>query len=220
VTRRRTRTALIAATAATALLLTACGGSDNGDASDDIPGVDETTQEPGGPEDEPEEEEPTDDGRPVIDFGADYENIHEIPESSDPAETAAILDVQGFNDAVDEAIATFDFERPALRHYIAGRALTATLSLFDTVREDGLSSIGSSRYFNYSVTMLDEEAATFSFCRDYSAVVTIDFDSREVVEEAETDALPTLFAGRIELNSEGTWQTVEFDPFEEASECR
>lgn len=221
-TRRRTRTALIAASAATALLLTACGGSDNGDASDDIPGVDETTEEPGGPEDEPEDD-PADEGRegrPDIDFGGEFEHIHESSDVTDPELMDVILDVQGFQDAVAEGIASHDNERPALSYYIAGPARTATLTLLDNVTEQGISSIGTARYFNYGVTLVGDGAATFSFCRDFSEVATIDFETKEVVEEADSDANPTLYAGRAEQNDDGVWQTVEYNLTQDAQECQ
>ncbi|CAL9521343.1 hypothetical protein SUDANB171_03826 [Streptomyces sp. enrichment culture] len=216
-TRRRTRTALIAASAATALLLTACGGSDNGDASDDIPGVDETTEEPGGPEDEPEDEDRA--GRPDIDLGSDFENIHELGGLNDPELNEVALDVQGFQDAVAEAIVSHENDRPALRYYIAGPALGATMTMLDGIYEQGLSSGGTTRYFNYSVTLLGDGAATFSFCRDFSEVYTIDATTEEIVEEADSDAKPTLYVGRVEQNEDGVWQTVEYDPKHEANEC-
>jgi hypothetical protein len=223
VTRRRTRTALIAASAATALLLTACGGSDNGDASDDIPGVDETTEEPGGPEDEPEDEgEEAGDGvpHPEIDFGADYENIYEDDATGDPVVDAVLRANQGFNDAVDEAIVHFDNDRPALSFYISGPARIATLQMLDTIFESNESSRGSSRYFNRNVNIVEEGVATIEFCRDFSQIYETDFETGEVVEEADPDAKPTLYAARMELSDSGVWQTVEYDLFREDAQCR
>ncbi|MFB7895823.1 hypothetical protein ACFC1B_05780 [Streptomyces xiamenensis] len=223
-TRRRTRTALIAASAATALLLTACGGSDNGDASNDIPGVDETTEEPGGPEDEPEEsaEEEPGDGvdHPEIDFGDDYQNTYEDDYTGDPVVDAVLRANQGFNDAVDEAIIHHDYERPALGFYISGPARTATFRVLDAMVESGESSGGTSHYFNRDVKLVEEGVATISFCRDFSQVYDKDFETGEITKEADPDAKPTLYVARMELSTEGVWQTVEYDLSREDQECQ
>ncbi|MGW3295012.1 hypothetical protein ACWC9S_13650 [Streptomyces xiamenensis] len=221
-TRRRTRTALIAASAATALLLTACGGSDNGDASDDIPGVDETTEEPGGPEDEPEDD-PADEGRegrPEVDLGANLQHVYEDDFTGDAEVDVVLRDSQGFQDAVAEAVVSFEPDRPALRYYIAGDALSRTLTILDGVYENGFTSEGTVRHFNHSVTLLNEDAATFSICRDFSEVRTVDWESGEIVEDADPDAAPTLYVGRLEKADNDVWQTVEYETIQGADECR
>ncbi|MCK1812808.1 hypothetical protein MTQ13_00685 [Streptomyces sp. XM4011] len=221
-TRRRTRTALIAASAATALLLTACGGSDSGGGSDDIPGVDETTDEPAAPEDDADEE-PVDEGRegrPEIDLGSDYENIYEDEFTGDPVVDEILLDNQGFNDAVDEAIITFDNERPALRYYIADQALYDTLNLLDNIYESGNTSGGASRYFNRSVTLREEGVATIGFCRDFSQVYDVDFETGEITKDADTDAKPSRYVARMQKNDDGVWQTMEYELFREDAECQ
>ncbi|GAA2039717.1 lipoprotein [Streptomyces cheonanensis] len=221
-TRRRTRTALIAASAATALLLTACGGSDSGGGSDDIPGVDETTDEPAAPEDDVDEE-PVDEGRegrPEIDLGSDYENIYEDEFTGDPVVDEILLDNQGFQDAVAEAIVSYDNERPSLRYYIADQALYNTLDLLDNVYQTGHTSAGSARYFNRGVTLREEGIATISFCRDFSRIYTTDFETGETVEEAEADSAPSRYVARMQQNDEGVWQTVEYELFREDAECQ
>ncbi|AKG43080.1 lipoprotein [Streptomyces xiamenensis] len=221
-TRRRTRTALIAASAATALLLTACGGSDNGDASNDIPGVDETTEEPGGPEDEPEDP-PADEGRegrPDIDLGGNYENVYADEFTGDPAIDEILLDNQGFQDAVAEAIVSYDNERPSLRYYVADQALYSTLDLLENVYQTGNSSAGVATYFNRNVTLREEGIATISFCRDFSDIYTIDFETGETVEEAEPGSPASRYVARMQQNDEGVWQTVEYELFREDAECQ
>ncbi|WP_369265966.1 hypothetical protein [Streptomyces harbinensis] len=219
-TRRRTRTALIAASAATALLLTACGGSDNGGGSDDIPGVDDATEEPPAPE-EPAEEEPIDElDHPEIDFGDDYQNIYADDYTGDPIVDAILRANQGFNDAVDEAIVHHDYERPALSFYISGSARTATFRVLDAMIESGESSGGTSRYFNRDVTLVEDGVATISFCRDFSQVYDKDFETGEITKEADPHAKPTLYVARMEQSPDGIWQTVEYDLFREDQKCQ
>ncbi|MDT0347768.1 hypothetical protein [Streptomyces litchfieldiae] len=207
---------------ATALLLTSCGGGDD-DETDEIQGVEtgeETTEEP---TEEPAET-PTEEaeGRPTVDFGDDYRNVYEDTTTDDATVDAIIRDLQGFQDAQDEAIVSFQSNRPALRYYIAGAALDRTIRMLDDIYEGGLSSGGTSRYYRFDVTVLEDQegAATFSFCRDYTEVYTIDFASGEIVEEADGQALPDLYSGRLEQNADGVWQTVDYGFTEGAPECQ
>ncbi|MFB7763595.1 hypothetical protein [Streptomyces xiamenensis] len=218
-TRRRTRTALIAASAATVLLLTACGGGEGHDAggSDVTPGADEKTGEATEPEAEPADD--GGEGRPEINLGA-LQHIYEDDFTGDPVMDAVLRDSQGFQDAVAEAVVTFAADRPSLAHYIAGDALSRTLTIVASVRENGLTSEGTVRHFNHTVTLLDEGTATFSLCRDFSEVRTVDWETREVVEEADPDAAPTLYVGRLEKAGNDVWQTVEYETFQQAEECR
>ncbi|WP_345025789.1 hypothetical protein [Streptomyces sedi] len=207
-----------AVVAASALVLTACGGDDSGK-DDEIAGVETPSDEPEASED-PEPTEEPDDGRPEIDLGADYENVFEGEPTGDPLVDAALRDNEGFENAVAEAIVHHDVERPALRYFVAGDALIKTLNALSNIQEGGNTSTGVVRYFDRNVTILEgEESATFSYCRDFSQVVTVDFETREVVSEEEPDAMPSFYSGRMELNEAGVWQTVAFEQESESPEC-
>ncbi|MDT0347602.1 hypothetical protein [Streptomyces litchfieldiae] len=221
--KRRTGIPLLAASAslATALLLTSCGGGDDDDETDEVQGVEtgeETTEEPTEePSETPTEETGTE--RPEIDLGEDYQNVYEDTTTGEPELDAIIRDLQGFEDAYAEAIVSYESDRPALRFYMAGTALDQTIQSLDGIYEGGRSSGGTSRYYNFQVTPREEGAATFSYCRDYTEVYTIDFESGEVVEEADTDAPSDLYVGRVERNDDGIWQTVEYELVGEDPEC-
>ncbi|MDT0342901.1 hypothetical protein [Streptomyces litchfieldiae] len=223
--KRRTGVPLLAASAsmATALLLTSCGGGDD-DETDEIQGVEtgeETTEEPTEePSETPTEETGTE--RPEIDLGEDYQNVYEDTTTGDPEIDAIIQDLRGFQDAQSEMVISFESDRPALRYYISGAALDRTIRVFDDLVEGGRSSGGTARLFRFNVTLLEDQegAATFSFCRDYTEVYTIDFDTREVVEEAESTAPADLYSGRLEQNADGVWQTVDYGFTNGAPECQ
>ncbi|WP_147472685.1 hypothetical protein [Streptomyces triticirhizae] len=209
-----------AVVAASALVLTACGGDGDSAEDDEIAGVQTPTEE-SEPEEsaDPEPTEEPEDGRPEIDLGPDFENVYEDELTGDPVVDAAIGDLQGFQDAVAEAIVTHETNRPALRYFIAGEALNQVITMMDGVHEDGLTSTGTARYYNQSVNLVDDASATFSFCRDFREVATVDFTTRELVEEADATAAPSLYTGRLELNDLGVWQTVGYDLESDSQSC-
>ncbi|MFB7896075.1 hypothetical protein ACFC1B_07070 [Streptomyces xiamenensis] len=218
-TRCRTRTTLIAATAATALLLTACGESNDDGRSGGIPGADEVATEPTEAEDGGADD-PADDleQRPQVNLGA-LQHIYADDFTGDAEVDAILRDSQGFQDAVAEAVVSFESDRPALHYYIAGDALSRTHTILDNVYETGFTSEGTVRHFDHTVTLTGEATATFSICRDFSEVRTTNWESGEIVEEADPDAAPTLYVGRLEKAGD-VWQTVEYDTVQGAEECR
>ncbi|WP_062203977.1 hypothetical protein [Streptomyces sp. NBRC 109706] len=218
---RRNRIAYAAALAAGALLLTSCGGGGDDTVDDEIAGAQTTAEDT--PEPEPSEDpaptEPADDDRPEIDLGPDLENVYESEVSGGPEVDAIVESLQGFNDAVDEAIVSRENDRPALRYYIAGEALDRTVRILDSMYEDGHTSAGKAHYVIREVNLVDETSATFSYCRDYSETVTLDVNTGEIVEPAEPGAVPDLFFGRVKLNTDGVWQAVDYDLEPNAAEC-
>ncbi|KAB8161381.1 hypothetical protein FH609_027225 [Streptomyces sp. 3MP-14] len=201
-----------AVVAASALVLTACGGDGDSAEDDEIAGVQTPTEE-SEPE-QTEDPEPTEDpeaGRPEIDLGPDFENVYEVEPTGDAVVDAALLDLRGFQDAVAEAVVTHENDRPALSYYVTGEALSQVFSTLEYVFETGNSSGGTTRYYNMNVTPVDDVSATFSFCRDFTEVYTIDLATGEVVEEADPNAVPDYYFGRLELNDAGVWQTVAYD---------
>ncbi|UED86113.1 hypothetical protein [Streptomyces profundus] len=211
----------MAAVAAGALLLTSCGGGDDGGEDDDIAGVQTPTEDSPDPEpsEDPDPTEPTDDDRPEIDLGPDFENVYEDDTTGDPVVDAALRDLQGFEDAFAEAIVHHESDRPALRYYAAGEALDQVIRVLDGVFADGVSTVGAATYFNMSVNVLDESAATFSYCRDFSQVDTTDFETGEIIEEGSAGAPPSMYSGRLELDDDDVWQTVGYDYESESTGC-
>ncbi|MFF2374853.1 hypothetical protein ACFVUW_10770 [Streptomyces xiamenensis] len=198
--------------------MTACGGSDDDGGRGDLPGVGKATEEPA----EPSEDGPAGGGRvqrPEVDLGA-LQHIYEDDFTGDAELDAILRDSQGFQDAVAEAVVSFESDRPALRYYIAGDALSRTLTILDGVYENGSTSQGVVRHFNHTITLTGVGTATFSICRDFSEVRTTNWESGELVEEADPDAVPTLYVGRLERADDEVWQTVEYETVQEAHECR
>ncbi|SOD65846.1 hypothetical protein SAMN06297387_12380 [Streptomyces zhaozhouensis] len=206
-----------AVVAASALVLTACGGDDSGE-DDEIAGVQSPSEEPEASEDPEPTEEPADD-RPEIDLGPDLENVYESHVSGGDPEDAIVESIQGFNDATDEAIVSGENDRPALRYYTADEALMRTLEVLSVVYENGESSTGTTRYTIHSVSLVDDTSATFTFCRDYRELDVTDFETGEVIEEADPNAVPDRYVGRVELNEEDVWQVVGYDFEQHSPDC-
>ncbi|GAB3123683.1 lipoprotein [Streptomyces calidiresistens] len=219
---------VVAGVAGAALLMTGCSSSDAGEENDPIAGTETAPAEPteeaddeanGGDEAGSEPEDSIE--RPEIDLGDDFENVYEGEETGDPVKDAILRDSRGFVDAVDEGIIHHETDRPAVRFYIKGDALDQTVQLISTIIDRGNSSIGTTRYFNREVTVFEDgSSAAVLFCRDFSGVATIDFETREVTKQADADAKPALYASRVELNELGVWQTSEYSVTSEAPECR
>jgi hypothetical protein len=221
----RTRTAAVGGALCVALLLAGCS-NDGGDGDGGvIPGTeqgDDTDPTAGEDEEQPQDEEPEDDGidRPEIDLGDAYENVYADEYTGDPVKDAILRDSEGFQDAVAEAILHFETDRPALRFYLADDALEQTMRLMQRVIDGGKSSTGTARYYNREVSVFDETSGAVVFCRDFTQVATTDFESGEVVEEADAEALPSIYTTRVEKNELGVWQTVSYTLEREAEECR
>ncbi|MCE7080936.1 hypothetical protein [Streptomyces sp. ST2-7A] len=225
--KRRLAGPAVAGMVAAGLLLTACSSDGEGGdgAAAPIEGADgagEATQEP---EPEPEETEenstPGDDGidRPEIRVADELELVFEEPETEDPVERAIILDSQRQFEAVFAQMTTQDVENSAVGFYTAGNALLDDLEALGRIADRGRSSGGVMRFYQYDAEVLDEESALVSFCREFTRVHAVDFDSRETVEEADPGALPTHYVARLELNEGGVWQTHEKESEVDSEKC-
>jgi hypothetical protein len=196
------------------------GGSDSqpDDSADDDPEPDPEPEEPA-----PQESAPQDDGieRPEIDLGDAYQNTYDPADlTGDPVTDAILRDSQGFQDAIAEGIVHLETDRPAITFYAKGDALDRIVSVIGMPIDAHESSAGTARYFNREVTLFEDgESAAVLYCRDFSQVATVDPDTGDVIEEADTDAKPTLYATRVERNELGVWQTSEYSTDPEAPEC-
>lgn len=212
----------VAALAGAALLLTGCssGGDDGGD--DGIAGIGEgqQTEEPDpGTEGDPE---PEDEGvdRPDIQVGPDLEMVFEGEETGDQVKDAVLLDNEWYLKAVYEVITTYDREGSSIGFYAQGDALLRDMDLVESFIADGVTSAGTMRYFNRQVNLVDEDTAEVSYCRDFTKVETVDFETGDVVEEADPQAPATLNTAVTKLSELGVWQTIERTTERGATACQ
>lgn len=213
---------MAASVTAVALLLTACGNSD--EASDDgIAGADEHRDTI--PEDETAEpdDNATDapDGidRPSIELPDDLTLVFENAETGDPVQDAILADSQRQQEAEMEAVTSGESDRPALGFYTSGDALLTTLQILSSFQEENKTTTGTIRYFNWNVEMQEDDAAAVLYCYDETDSETRDRDSKEIDETAgSTDSI--LFVDRLELSEDGVWQTVFRDAEGGAPACQ
>jgi hypothetical protein len=210
-----------------ALLLTAVTAcSSDSESDEEIEGA-QTGGEETPAEDDAETPEPdpvpTDDGieRPEINVADDLEMVFEDESTGDPVEDAILRDSEWQVKAVYEVLTTHNWEDSSISFYTQRDALVREMDLVESVLDEGHASAGVMRYFNREVTTLEgQDAAIVTYCRDFSEVYTTDFETGEVIEEADSDAQPTLYTTRVEQNNAGVWQTVSKESERESPECR
>ncbi|MCE7080193.1 hypothetical protein [Streptomyces sp. ST2-7A] len=225
--KRRLAGPAVAGMVAAGLLLTACSSDGEGDdgAAAPIEGADgagEATEEPEPEPEEPAEDPaPEDDGidRPEIRVADDLEMIFEEPDTDDPVERAIIADSRRQLEAVYEVATNHDPENGSVSFYTQGNALFREMGLIEIFLEEGSASAGKMVYFGWGVEMLDDASALVTFCRDFSDVYTKDFTTGEVIEEADSEALPTRYVNRVELGENGVWQTHEKEAEVDSPQC-
>ncbi|SFC48688.1 hypothetical protein [Streptomyces aidingensis] len=220
---RWTRTALTTATAVLtgALLLTACGGGEQGeqdriaDARDD---GGTGNEEPAEPDDEPAA--PKDDGieRPEIVLPDDVVNIFEPVDTDDPVELAVLADNEHRIASMDEAITSGDLERPALGFYSTGEALKSAVGWIEPIVDSGSGFTGTTRYYNRSVSVRSDTEATVTYCVDAAQSYTTDRETGEVDRESAPDE-PVFYITTLAKNGTGVWQTTRVATERGGNQC-
>ncbi|NJQ05255.1 hypothetical protein [Streptomyces lonarensis] len=216
---RRTTTAL-ATVAAAALLLTACGddaddhstGPDqsqaqNGDAANDAP--DSDTVAP-----------PVDDiDRPDIEVGDSLQLVFEEPDTGSPEHDAILTDSQWQIKSVFEVLTSHDLENSSVSFYTTGESYRQDMEALEFLVSEGRTSAGEMRFYNHRVVSSDGSVAFAEYCRDFSRVVGLHFETGEVRSEATPEAKPTYYEVRMQRNEIGVWQTTDTDIEESSSKC-
>lgn len=206
-TARRFRIVLAASAAAAALLLSGCGGGDEADSEDKIEGVEDASD---GSASESTSPSPTDDGidRPSIKLPDDVNNVFEEVDTDDPVEIAVLADNERRVNSMDEAITSGDLERPALSFYSTGDALESAAEWIDSLVSENESFTGTTRYYDRTVTVHDDDTATVTYCIDASESLTKNRVTGEVEPDSEVTSM-VHYTTRLRKNDLGVWQTYE-----------
>jgi hypothetical protein len=117
-------------------------------------------------------------------------------------------------------LTTHDAENSSIGFYTQQPALGDDMGWVQDAMDQGLTSAGTMRFFNREVVSVEGDEALVGYCRDFTEVSTNDFETGEVVEPADPDALPTHYVSTLERNDEGVWQTISADSERESSECQ
>ncbi|MBB0228624.1 hypothetical protein [Streptomyces calidiresistens] len=223
----RTKGAALAAATATALLLTACGGSGDGNDAP-IAGTDQGTENTPEPEetttgDEPED---TDGDHPEIELPDDVELVFDWDTPEDPDEAAALKSLETFLSGTALAIVEQDPEHPIYRNYSSDGAQSYARGQIQAWMDGGWTLHGTERYYALEVSRTDnsDDVLGFQFCIDTTEMHGKDVDSGEPLDPTDQVEGEGLYRFQYVMRSapgvENFWQAQHVDAETEASRCR
>lgn len=204
-----------ALTAATAILLTACGGNSAGD-SDAIAGTKTTTPTPATPGTSPTDAVK----RPDITLPSDVKHIFEGAHTGDPKKDAALSDNAEAVKAVDAAIVAGKPDSPAIGFYYEGDAAAAMSEWVRAFVDHRTTITGTVRYYNRSVTFTDASNATLVYCGDESRAYNKDRATGRVTKTPATRNSYVIYNSLIRKNAQGVWQAFKLVSRRGAAHCQ
>lgn len=213
-----TRSALYvtaALTAATAILLTACGGSNAGD-SDKIAGT-STTAPTATPSASPADAVK----RPPTDLPKDLTMVFDWPKTGDATKDAVLNDSMQYLRAVKRASAGNDLRDPAYGFYSRDQALSYAHAQIKANIDGGWAPVGQDHYFRATVDAFKAGSATLSFCRDQSKVFSKKVTTGKVNRTGVDDSSYLLYNLLLVKDSvsKGVWQTTRITVLK-AAQCK
>ncbi|MGW6526692.1 hypothetical protein [Streptomyces venezuelae] len=199
---RSTRRVAAALTASAALLLTACGGSDDSKDNDKIAGADAGSEKPASPS----PSAPADGAkRPEIKLPKTFQANFEGWTNSDPKLQAILDDGKERLRAGYAAIIASDPRDTALKFYSAGATLKSAPEWVKTYK--GLTLKGSVRVFNPQVHVSNEGFGVLFYCVDEAKGYTRNLKTGKVEGTPEGDDPKVQYRTRLDKNAQGVWQT-------------
>ncbi len=211
--RHRTLGRATAAALGAALLLSACGGSD--DDGGEIVGA-ETEGSPSASA--PAEEDPD---APAFDFPGDLRADVE-PAGTGDGKKQAVLRDQGYAlsamvESYGQQKATANFER-----YWQDPAYTNYVKDFERFADDGQRIAGTGRYFNREVKQVKGDSALVMFCEDQSEGYVVDAETGKRVGTGggENAEVLRLYRQTLTRTADGVWAVAESDWTEGDGTCR
>ncbi|GHB55988.1 lipoprotein [Streptomyces viridiviolaceus] len=204
---RSTTAAAAALTAAVALLLTGCGGSDGGDSGEDeIAGADAGSSASASPSPTAIDEAVD---RPAVSL-PEGDNLVFTPETTGDAKADAVLkDNAEYLRSIDEAIGKQDPKSKSVAFYSKDSAYIGSVEWISGFVKDGVTVTGTVRYFDRKVTFSKDGSAGLTYCADESKGYTKDVKTDKVnVTEATKDSY-VLYNDRLRKNDKGVWQTTK-----------
>ncbi|MFD3733579.1 hypothetical protein [Streptomyces sp. NPDC058632] len=218
--RRPTLLAALALTAATALTLSACGGSEEGSAkdkdSDKIAGADTGGEK----ESSPSPSASAASGRPEIEFPSDAENVFEYEKTGDPVKDAVLADSALSVNSVDEAIFAGSTDTEALGFYNTEKALSGSITYALRYIKKDDTWVGETRYFDYKVSLSGANGAYVTYCSDESKSFIKNKKTGKVEDTPTTADSYVLYNTKLEKSADGVWQTTDVASNRGSKECQ
>ncbi|MFE0174889.1 hypothetical protein ACFWZ2_21445 [Streptomyces sp. NPDC059002] len=205
---RSTRLVAAALTASAALLLTACGGSDDSKDNDKIAGADTGSEKSAS-----SSPSVSADGakRPEIKLPKTFQANFEGWTNSDPKLQAILDDGKGRLRAGYAAIMAGDPQFSAMKFYTTGTARKSGAEWVKTYKD--LTLKGSVRVFNPQVHVSNEGFGVLFYCVDEAKGYTRNLKTGKVAGTPEGENPKIQYRTRLDRNAQGVWQTstVETD---------
>ncbi|MFD4345694.1 hypothetical protein ACFWQ6_12655 [Streptomyces coelicoflavus] len=205
--KRRSLPVATALAATAALLLTACGGGDDGsEGNDKIAGAD-TGESPSATAPSPSPSDSV--NRPDITLPKGVEDVFESWETGDTTKDTVLSDAARAQTAMNHAITEGKTDTPGLTFYYEGKALTTSVKWVQKWLDAGLTYTGTTRYFDPKVELFDKQSAGVSFCADETKAYNKERKTGEVDKAPATNDSYVLYNTRLEKNDQGVWQTTD-----------
>ncbi|MEU6079265.1 hypothetical protein [Streptomyces sp. NPDC047108] len=190
-----------AALAATAtLLLTACGGGDDG-SPDRIEGADKKASS------SPSPDAPSGAGRPEIKLPKSFEMSFEDWTDGDPKKQAVLNDGKERLRGVHAAIIDNDPQAEYLRFYSSDVAAETSRTYIKGYTDKDLTLIGKARISDPEVTLLDKKRATLFYCVDEGKGYTKDRKTGDVEGTPKNVNPHVHYVTSLQKSAHGVWKT-------------
>ncbi|MFF1676062.1 hypothetical protein ACFVYG_08520 [Streptomyces sp. NPDC058256] len=205
--RRPSLLATVALGAASAVLLTGCGGGDGDSTGNDkIAGADtggETSVSPSTSASSGTEE------RPTITFPSDAKNVFEDQDTGDATKDAVLADSALSVNSLDDAIFQGSVDTKALGFYNTEDALGAAITYVQGYLDKNDTWVGTTRYFNRKVTLSGDTSATVTYCSDESKSFLKNRKTEKIKNTPTSTDSYVLYNSKLVKNTQGVWQTTD-----------
>ncbi|WP_250299047.1 hypothetical protein OG709_21030 [Streptomyces sp. NBC_01267] len=215
---RRTLPAAAALATAAALLLTACGGSDDGKSknSGKIAGADEGATKAASPR----ASASATPGRPKIELPADLSYTFDWPKTGDKDKDAVLSDGEQFVKATDLAVANQDPLDKAYRFYSEGEMSSGTQKYVQGYVDSNMRTTGKYRFYNPSVLINKDGTAAFAYCEDQGKAFGLHIKTKKIDHTPVTSKSYVLYNTALRKNELGVWVTTKMITLRGNSKCQ
>ncbi|MFW6721069.1 hypothetical protein ACHZ98_13075 [Streptomyces sp. MAR4 CNY-716] len=208
--------AALTAAATLSLLLTACGGDEDGGTPQDdkIQGADKAKESPS-----PTAEEEAA-GRPKITLPKDITYEFEWSKTGDPDKDAVLRDGEQLIKAIDVAIVEQDPTHEAMLLYTEGEAAAEAERFIQGYVDDGDRTTGQYRFYNEQVEIAEDGSATLLYCEDQSKAYAKSLKTGKVyVTDPSADDY-VVYNSKLRKDDNGVWVTEQILSERGAAQCQ
>ncbi|WP_445528257.1 hypothetical protein [Streptomyces cyslabdanicus] len=131
--------------------------------------------------------------------------------AGDAAEDAVLADAGRAQTAVTYAVTQGDPNSAALAFYQAGTALAGSRAWVKSIVDADLTYSGSVRYHAVKISLFGKKSANVSYCADETEAFNKNRKTQKVDRVPPTSDSYVLYSTRLELNSNGVWQTTKLE---------